>query len=97
MENEASRSAILLIHCPDKKGIVISIDDEGVSWLLARTLSNRSYGARPLRRAIQRHIEDPLSEAFIRGQIRSNLPIAVGVQDGTLWYDQDETGGALSS
>ncbi len=80
-----------------EKGIVISIDDEAVSWLLARTLSNRSYGARPLRRAIQRHIEDPLSEAFIRDQIRSGLPIAVGVQDGTLWYQQDETGGALSS
>ncbi|MCG6928144.1 MAG: ATP-dependent Clp protease ATP-binding subunit [Acidobacteria bacterium] len=80
-----------------EKGIVISIDDEAVSWLLARTLSNRSYGARPLRRAIQRHIEDPLSEAFIRGQIRSGLPIAVGVQDGTLWYQQDESGGALSS
>ena len=80
-----------------EKGIVISIDDEAVSWLLARTLSNRSYGARPLRRAIQRHIEDPLSEAFIRGQIRSGLPIAVDVQDGTLWYQQDETGGALSS
>jgi len=80
-----------------EKGIVISIDDEAVSWLLARTLSNRSYGARPLRRAIQRHIEDPLSEAFIRGQIRSGLPIAVGVQEGALWYQQDETGGALSS
>jgi ATP-dependent Clp protease ATP-binding subunit ClpC len=79
-----------------EKGIVISIDDEAVQWLLARTLSNRSYGARPLRRAIQRHIEDPLSEAFIRGQIRSGLPIGVSVQDGALWYQQDETGGALS-
>ena len=70
---------------------------EAVDWLLARTLSNRSYGARPLRRAIQRHIEDPLSEAFIRGQIRTGLPIAVAVQDGALWYQQDETGGVLSS
>ena len=32
--------------------------------------ADRSYGARPLRRAIQRHIEDALSEAFIRGQVR---------------------------
>jgi ATP-dependent Clp protease ATP-binding subunit ClpC len=80
-----------------ERGIVISIDEEAVAWLLARTLSNRSYGARPLRRAIQRHIEDPLSEAFIRGQIRSGLPIAVVVQDGALWYEQDESGGVLSS
>jgi ATP-dependent Clp protease ATP-binding subunit ClpC len=80
-----------------EKGIVISIDDEAVRWLLARTIKNRSYGARPLRRAIQRHIEDALSEAFIRGQIRTGLPIAVSVQDGALWYRQDETGGVLSS
>ncbi len=80
-----------------EKGIVISIDDEAVGWLLARTIKNRSYGARPLRRAIQRHIEDALSEAFIRGQIRTGLPIAVSVRDGGLWYQQDETGGVLSS
>jgi ATP-dependent Clp protease ATP-binding subunit ClpC len=80
-----------------EKGIVISIDDEAVAWLLARTIKNRSYGARPLRRAIQRHVEDALSEAFIRGQIQTGLPIAVSVRDGALWYQQDETGGVLSS
>jgi ATP-dependent Clp protease ATP-binding subunit ClpC len=30
---------------------------------------DRSYGARPLRRALQRFVEDPLSEALIAGQI----------------------------
>jgi len=80
-----------------EKGIAISIDEDAVRWLLARTLKNRSYGARPLRRAIQRHIEDALSEAFIRGQIRTGLPIAVTVRDEGLWYQQDETGGVLSS
>ena len=66
-------------------------------WLLQKTLKDRSYGARPLRRAIQRHIEDALSEAFIRGQIRSQRPLEVGVQDGVLWYWQDDRGGALSA
>jgi ATP-dependent Clp protease ATP-binding subunit ClpC len=80
-----------------EKGIAISIDDAAVEWLLARTLGDRSYGARPLRRAIQRHIEDALSEAFIRGQIRSGRPITVGVRDGGLCYQQDEQGGTLSS
>ena len=80
-----------------EKGITISIRDEAVEWLLARTLSDRSYGARPLRRAIQRHIEDALSEAFIRGQIRGGRPIEVGVKDGGLWYQQGERGGALSA
>ena len=80
-----------------EKGISISIRDEAVEWLLARTLSDRTYGARPLRRAIQRHIEDALSEAFIRGQIRAGRPIEVGVRDGGLWYQQGEQGGGLSA
>jgi ATP-dependent Clp protease ATP-binding subunit ClpC len=80
-----------------ERGIRIAIRDEGVHWLLQKTLKDRSYGARPLRRAIQRHIEDALSEAFIRGQIRSQRPLEVGVQDGVLWYWQDDRGGALSS
>jgi ATP-dependent Clp protease ATP-binding subunit ClpC len=80
-----------------EKGIIISIKDEGVAWLLQKTLSDRSYGARPLRRAIQRHIEDALSEAFIRGHIRPQRPIEVGVQDGALYYWQDGRGGALSA
>jgi ATP-dependent Clp protease ATP-binding subunit ClpC len=80
-----------------EKGITISLRDEAVEWLLAKTLQDRSYGARPLRRAIQRHIEDALSEAFIRGQIRTGRPILVGVRDGGLWYEQDERGGALSA
>ena len=80
-----------------EKGITIEIRDEAVHWLLQKTLSDRSYGARPLRRAIQRHIEDALSEAFIRGQIRSGRPIEIGVQEGGLCYHQDERGGALSA
>ncbi len=80
-----------------EKAITISIRDEAVAWLLARTLQDRSYGARPLRRAIQRHIEDALSEAFIRGQVRAGRPIEVGVKDGALWYEQGDGGGALSA
>jgi ATP-dependent Clp protease ATP-binding subunit ClpC len=80
-----------------ERGISISIKDDGVNWLLQKTLPDRSYGARPLRRAIQRHIEDALSEAFIRGQIRPNRPIEIGVQDAVLWYWQEGRGGALST
>jgi ATP-dependent Clp protease ATP-binding subunit ClpC len=79
------------------RGITICLRDEAVEWLLAKTLADRSYGARPLRRAIQRHVEDALSEAFIRGRLRAGQRIEVGVKDGGLWYEQGEEGGALSS
>ena len=81
-----------------EKGIRHRIRDEGVRLAAAaRRSPTARYGARPLRRAIQRHIEDALSEAFIRGQIRPQRPIEVGVKDGALWYWQDDRGGALSA
>jgi ATP-dependent Clp protease ATP-binding subunit ClpC len=52
-----------------QKSITISVTDEAKKWILDKTLTDRSYGARPLRRALQRYVEDPLSEALIAGQI----------------------------
>jgi ATP-dependent Clp protease ATP-binding subunit ClpC len=52
-----------------QKSITISVDEEAKKWILEKTLVDRSYGARPLRRALQRYIEDPLSEALIGGLI----------------------------
>ena len=42
---------------------------EVVDWIIDATCKDRSYGARPLRRAIQRYVEDPLSEELIRGHL----------------------------
>ena len=79
------------------KGLSISIRDDGIEWLLRKTLKDRSYGARPLRRAIERHIEDSLSEAFLRGVLKPDAPIEVGVHEGALWYWQNENRGRLSA
>ena len=54
-----------LVH----KAITISVADDAKKWILEKTLVDRSYGARPLRRALQRYVEDPLSEALIAGNI----------------------------
>ena len=39
-------------------------------WIIDVTCKDRSYGARPLRRAIQRYVEDPLAEELIRGHLQ---------------------------
>ncbi len=54
-----------------QKSITISVNEEAKRWILDKTLTDRSYGARPLRRALQRYVEDPLSEALIGGQINA--------------------------
>jgi ATP-dependent Clp protease ATP-binding subunit ClpC len=48
------------------KNVQITVDETVVSWLLAKAREEANSGARPLRRAIQRHIEDELSEFMIR-------------------------------
>jgi len=49
-----------------QKNVQIAIDDTVVDWLLKRAEEESNSGARPLRRAIQRYIEDELSEYMIR-------------------------------
>jgi ATP-dependent Clp protease ATP-binding subunit ClpC len=49
-----------------QKGVQIAIDDSVIDWLLIRAEEESNSGARPLRRAIQRYIEDELSEFLIR-------------------------------
>jgi ATP-dependent Clp protease ATP-binding subunit ClpA len=50
------------------KQIKIRLADDAAKYILEKTCADRSYGARPLRRALQKYIEDPLSEALIQGR-----------------------------
>jgi ATP-dependent Clp protease ATP-binding subunit ClpC len=49
-------------------------------WILDKTCADRKYGARPLRRALQKYIEDPLSETLIQGTLvrPATLEVYVG-------------------
>ena len=63
----------------------ISMTPEVVDWIIEMTCKDRSYGARPLRRAIQRYVEDPLSEELIRGNLQSG-EVEVYLDGGSLSY-----------
>jgi len=70
-----------------QKAITISVTDEAKKWVLDKTLGDRSYGARPLRRALQKYIEDPLSEAMIQGTINTRPAfIEVFLEGDKLFY-----------
>ena len=71
-------------HLVDRK-LHIALAQEVVDWIIELTCKDRSYGARPLRRAIQRYIEDPLSEELIRGSLSSG-EIEVYLEAGELSY-----------
>jgi ATP-dependent Clp protease ATP-binding subunit ClpC len=53
-----------------EQGLTLEIDDNAKVWL-ARQGYDPAYGARPLRRALRRLIEDPLSEEVLRGEFVS--------------------------
>jgi len=47
------------------KGLFLHVDDEAIQFLIAHGF-DADYGARPLRRAIERYVEDPLAEEVLR-------------------------------
>ncbi len=85
-----------------RKKIRIVLRPEARKWIVEKTCRDRSYGARPLRRAIQRYIEDPLSEALIQNQIKPDSTLEIHLADeDTLRYipvgEPVESGDTLSS
>jgi ATP-dependent Clp protease ATP-binding subunit ClpC len=59
-----------------EKGLELSLTPEAKEFLI-RVGSDEQYGARPLRRAVQQFIEDPLSEMLLRGAFGNNARIEV--------------------
>jgi ATP-dependent Clp protease ATP-binding subunit ClpC len=66
-------------------GVNITFDDEVVA-VLAKEGFDPVYGARPLRRAIVRRIEDSLSEAMLRGEVKAGDDVTAVMDDGKIVY-----------
>jgi ATP-dependent Clp protease ATP-binding subunit ClpC len=67
-----------------KRALEVRLTDEAKRWIVNKTCADRSYGARPLRRALQKFVEDPLSEALIQGEIGEASIIEVFVDENGL-------------
>ena len=68
------------------KNVQISLTLDAKRWILEKTCHDRSYGARPLRRALQRYVEDPLADALIRNEIEAGSKIEIYEVDKGLYY-----------
>ncbi|MDR5696811.1 MAG: AAA family ATPase, partial [Armatimonadota bacterium] len=55
--------------------------------LLVQEGFDPTYGARPLRRAIQRLVEDPLSDELLRGRFKHGDTVVVDVRDGRIVFE----------
>ncbi len=69
--------------------IEIEVDAAAKDFLLQKGWDEK-YGARPLRRAVENYLEDPLAEAILRGEVRRGEPIRVTFSGGeSLKFEQN--------
>jgi len=55
-----------------------------------------NYGARPMRRAVERFLEDPLAEEILRGNVKAGTKVQVTAKDGKLVFQPDVTKAKLA-
>jgi ATP-dependent Clp protease ATP-binding subunit ClpC len=67
-----------------KKKLHIEMEEDSLLWLLKLTEKERQYGARPLRRIIQRQVEDPLAGAIVEQDHPIEGTVKMTLGDGKL-------------
>lgn len=84
-KEETAKIAELLLTSLRKRLAVIDVKMEitpSAMELIIEKGYDEDYGARPLKRVVQRHVEDKLSEKILRGELRENSIITLDALDG---------------
>ena len=69
----------------DRK-IVLTLDGDARDWLATKGW-DPAYGARPLKRVIQRYLQDPLSEMILAGEVKDGDRVAISVKGNVLTFN----------
>ena len=84
----------LLIHELEQRlaerSIKLELTDEAKAWLAQKGF-DPIYGARPLRRAIQRYLENPISTRILQGEFKEGDTIAINLQEDNLSFTAMKT------
>jgi ATP-dependent Clp protease ATP-binding subunit ClpC len=79
------------------KNLQLNLDDKAKDFLVEKGY-DPTYGARPMRRAVERFLEDPLAEEILKGSLHEGEPVKVTVEDNKIVFSQSTpASGALSS
>jgi ATP-dependent Clp protease ATP-binding subunit ClpC len=71
------------------KEILIELEESAKAFLAEKGY-DPDYGARPMRRAVERYLEDPMAEELLRGNIKSGDTVKVSAVDGKLAFATSE-------
>jgi ATP-dependent Clp protease ATP-binding subunit ClpB len=70
----------------EERKIVLTLDAAARDWLAANGW-DPAYGARPLKRVIQRNLQDPLAELILAGDVRDGDQVAISAQGNVLTFN----------
>jgi ATP-dependent Clp protease ATP-binding subunit ClpC len=71
----------------EKKGIILALDEKAHGFIVDKG-HDPEYGARPMRRAVERYLEDPLAEEILRGNLADGEPVVVSADEEKLTFSQ---------
>jgi ATP-dependent Clp protease ATP-binding subunit ClpC len=79
------------------KNLQLILDEKAKDFLVEKGY-DPTYGARPMRRSVERFLEDPLAEEILKGSLHEGEPVKVTVEDNKIVFSQSTpASGALSS
>ena len=87
-DHMASIVAIQMGHLSgllEDRKIELKLDDDAVNWIADKGY-DPAYGARPLKRVIQRYLQDPLAEQLLAGKVHDGSIVHVLVKDDALTF-----------
>ena len=91
-KDDTSHIANILLKSLNKrlalKDIKMEITEEAMDLLTSKGY-DETYGARPLKRVIQRSIEDKLSEEILRGNLKEGGTLVIDAEDGNFVFKMD--------
>ena len=79
---------IKVVERLEKKDINLVLDDKARDFLVKKG-HDPEYGARPMRRAVERFMEDPLAEEILRDKLTEGQPIQVSSDEDKLTFTQE--------
>jgi ATP-dependent Clp protease ATP-binding subunit ClpB len=74
----------------DDRKIELGLDDSAREWLSQRGY-DPAYGARPLKRIMQKHLQDPLAERILSGKTPDGAHVSVSAGSDRLVFVEDES------
>ncbi len=74
--------------------ITLTVDEAATQWL-AEAGYDPVYGARPLKRVIQRELQNPMATLILEGRIKDGQTVTVGAEGGSLTIDGQPVGGLV--